>query len=204
MGNLCRIPHQKTCIGRAIANRRAHHLKTDTNMKIKLTLLAGASMLTIFSCESNKYSEVDQVKATSDLETYVDSVETVAQMRPLPDWSVIDKRFGQLESTAKEINKDLEVENTAVIALEERYQDAVADAKQEAENFDRSADLHMKNVEAWWDNKSKEMKTGTKIASIEIEASTKESLDWLTANFDNLSDDAKEKFTKISTDVSLN
>lgn len=173
-------------------------------MKIKLTLLAGASMLTIFSCESNKYSEVDQVKATSDLETYVDSVETVAQMRPLPDWSVIDKRFGQLESTAKEINKDLEVENTAVIALEERYQDAVADAKQEAENFDRSADLHMKNVEAWWDNKSKEMKTGTKIASIEIEASTKESLDWLTANFDNLSDDAKEKFTKISTDVSLN
>ncbi len=173
-------------------------------MKTKLTLLAGASMLTIFSCDSNKYSEVDQVKATSDLETFVDSVETVAQMRPLPDWSITDKRFGELESTAKEINKDLGVEDIAVLSLEERYQDAVADAKQEAENFDRSADLHMKNVEAWWDNKSKEMKTGTKIASTEIEASTKESLDWLTANFENLSDDAKEKFTKISTDVSLN
>jgi hypothetical protein len=62
----------------------------------------------------------------------------------------------------------------------------------------------MKNVEAWWDNKSKEMKTGTKIASNEIEASTKESMDWLTANFDNLSDASKEKFTKIRTDVSLN
>lgn len=173
-------------------------------MKTKLTLLAGASMLTIFSCESNKYSDVDQVKATSDLETFVDSVETAAQMRPLPDWSVTDKRFGKLESTAQEINKDLGVEDTGVIALKERYQDAVADAKQEAENFDRSADLHMKNVEAWWDNKSKEMKTGTKIASTEIETSTKESMDWLTANFDNLSDDAKEKFTKISTDVSLN
>jgi hypothetical protein len=144
------------------------------------------------------------VKATSDLETFVDSVETVAKMRPLPDWSITDKRFGELESSAKEINKDLEVEDTAVIALKERYQDAVADAKQEAENFDRSADLHMKNVEAWWDNKSKEMKTGTKIASNEIEASTKESMDWLTANFDNLSDASKEKFTKISTDVSLN
>jgi hypothetical protein len=181
-----------------------HHLKTGTLMKTKLILLAGASMLTIFSCESNKYSDVDQVKATSDLETFVDSVETVAKMRPLPDWSITDKRFGELESTAKEINKDLGVEDTEVIALEERYQDAVDDAKQEAENFDRSADLHMKNVEAWWDNKSKEMKTGTKIASTEIEASTKESMDWLTANFDNLSDAAKEKFTKISTDVSLN
>jgi hypothetical protein len=173
-------------------------------MKIKIILLAGASMLTILSCESNKYSDVDQVKATSDLESFVDSVETVAQMRPLPDWSITDKRFDELKSTAKEINKDLEVEDTAVIALEERYQDAVADAKQEAENFDRSADLHMKNVEAWWDNKSKEMKTGTKIASNEIEASTKESMDWLTANFDNLSDASKEKFTKIRTDVSLN
>ena len=161
-------------------------------------------MLTILSCESNKYSDVDQVKATSDLENFVDSVETVAQMRPLPDWSITDKRFDELKSTSKEINKDLEVEDTAVIALEERYQDAVADAKQEAENFDRSADLHMKNVEAWWDNKSKEMKTGTKIASNEIEASTKESMDWLTANFDNLSDASKEKFTKIRTDVSLN
>lgn len=173
-------------------------------MKTKLILLAGVSMFTIYSCDTKKYSDVDQVKATSDLETFVDSVETVAQMRPLPDWSITDKRFGELESTAKEINKDLGVEDTAVIALEERYQDAVADAKQEAENFDRSADLHMKNVEAWWDNKSKEMKTGTKIASTEIEASTKESMDWLTANFENLSDDAKEKFTKISTDVSLN
>lgn len=173
-------------------------------MKTKLILIAGASMLTISSCETNKYSDVDQVKATSDLETFVDSVETVAQMRPLPDWSITDKRFDELESTAEEINKDLEVEDTAIIALEERYQDAVADAKQEAENFDRSADLHMKNVEAWWDNKSKEMKTGTKIASNEIEATTKESMDWLTANFDNLSDASKEKFTKISTDVSLN
>lgn len=173
-------------------------------MKTKLILLAGATMLTISSCETNKYSDVDQVKATSDLETFVDSVETVAQMRPLPDWSITDKRFDELESTAKEINKDLEVEDTAILALEERYQDAVADAKQEAENFDRSADLHMKNVEAWWDNKSKEMKTGTKIASNEIEATTKESMDWLTANFDNLSDASKEKFTKISTDVSLN
>lgn len=173
-------------------------------MKTKSILLAGASMLTIFSCESNKYSDVDQVKATSDLETFVDSVETATQMRPLPDWSITDKRFDELESNAKEINKDLGVEDTAVLALEERYQDAVADAKQEAENFDRSADLHMKNVEAWWDNKSKEMKTGTKIASAEIETSTKESLDWLTANFDHLNDDAKEKFTKISTDVSLN
>ncbi len=88
--------------------------------------------------------------------------------------------------------------------MEERYQNAEADAKKEAENFDRSADLHMKNVEAWWDNKSKEMKTVTKIASNEIEASTKKSMDWLTANFDNLSDAAKEKFTKISTNVSLN
>jgi len=53
-----------------------------------------------------------------------------------------------LKSTAKEINKDLGVEDTDIIALEERYQDAEAAAKKEAENFDRSADLHMKNVEA--------------------------------------------------------
>lgn len=173
-------------------------------MKTKSLLLAGASLLTIFSCETNKYSDVDQVKATSDLETFVDSVETAVQMRPLPDWSVTDNRFNDLESNAKEINNDLGVEDTAVLALEERYQDAVADAKQEAENFDRSVDLHMKNVEEWWDNKSKEMKTGTKIASTEIDGTTKESLDWLTANYDNLGIDAQEKFTKISTDISLN
>lgn len=173
-------------------------------MKTKSILLAGAAILTIFSCDTNKYSDLDQVKATSDLETFVDSVESATQMRPFPDWTVTDKRFGELKSTAKEINQDLGVEDTAIIALEERYQDTVADAKQEAKNFERSTDLHMKNVEAWWGNKSKEMKAGTKIASSEIEVSTKESMDWLTANYDNLSDDAKEKFTKISTDLSLN
>ncbi len=55
-------------------------------------------MLTILSSETNKYSDVDQVKATSDLEAFVDSVETVAEMHPLPDWSITDKRFGELES----------------------------------------------------------------------------------------------------------
>ena len=61
---------------------------------------------------------------------------------------VLLNRFEELKSTAKEINKDLGVEDTDIIALEERYQDAEAAAKKEAENFDRSADLHMKNVEA--------------------------------------------------------
>lgn len=172
-------------------------------MKTKSILLIVASMFIISSCDTNKYSDVDLVKATSDLEIFVDSVETATKMRPLPDWSKTDKRFGELESNVKEINKDLGVEDTAVLALEERYQDAVANAKLEAENFDRSADLHMKNVEEWWDTKSKEMKKGTKIASTEIEGTTKESLDWLTENFDNLSDDAREKFTKIRTDIRL-
>ncbi len=58
-------------------------------------------MLTISSCETNKYSDVDQVKATSDLKTFVDSVETVAEMRPLPDWSITDKRFLELEHLLK-------------------------------------------------------------------------------------------------------
>lgn len=173
-------------------------------MKPRLFLLAGASILTVFSCESNQYNNEDQMKATSNLETFVDSVESEVKMRPLPDWSILDKRFTELESNAKEIYGDLGVEDTAVIALEERYKDAVADAKQEAENFDRSADLHVKNVEAWWDNKSEEMKTGSKIGSSEIEVTTKESMDWLTANFENLNEDAKEKFTKISTELSLN
>jgi len=48
-------------------------------------------MLTILSCELNKYSDVDQVKATSDLETFVASLETVAEMRPLPDWSITEE-----------------------------------------------------------------------------------------------------------------
>jgi hypothetical protein len=61
--------------------------------------------------------------------------------------------------------------------------------------------MHLENVEKWWETTSKEP-TATRAKTIEnIEASTKESFDWLEANFDKLSENSREKYNKIKNEL---
>ncbi len=170
-------------------------------MKTKAMLLASASLVALFSCETNKYTEQDQVRVTGELQTFVDSVETAVQMKPVHDWGKIDKRFDKLESKAEEVYKDRGVEETEIEALEERYEATITTAKQEAENFERTADMHMKNVEEWWDKKTDKLEANAQNTAADIEETTKESMDWLAENFEKLSDNTQEKFNEITAEL---
>lgn len=167
-------------------------------MKTKATLIIGASALVMFSCDTKNFTEQDRVEATTNLENYVDSVETAVQMIPAHNWSVIDERYDSLDSRADKVYKDLEIEDDNLEMLKERYEVAVKNGKAETENFERTADMHMKNVETWWDKTSAEIEKGGENTADGIEDATQESMDWLEKNFDKLDDDSKKKYEGIT------
>jgi hypothetical protein len=81
--------------------------------------------------------------------------------------------------------------------IENRYETAIDNGKRSAENFEKTAEMHLSNVEKWWETTSKEP-TATRAKTIEnIESTTKESLDWLEANFNNLKEESREKYSKF-------
>lgn len=172
-------------------------------MKTKATLLIGAAVVSValYSCETKNYTEADRVTATTNLENYVDSVENAIPMMPMHNWSVIDERYDSLDSRAEKVYNDLEVEDDNLEMLEERYELAVTNGKAEAENFERTAEMHMENVNTWWGKTSADMKEGTKVIAADIEDATKESMDWLDQNFEKLSDDNKRKYEEITMNL---
>jgi hypothetical protein len=167
-------------------------------MKTKATLIIGAAVVAIYSCDTKNYTEADRVQATENLGNYVDSVENAVKMVPVHNWPVIDERYDSLDSRADKVYKDLEIEDDNLEMLEERYEVAVKNGKAEAENFERTADMHMKNVETWWDKTSAEIEKGSKNTADDIEEATQESMDWLEKNFDKLDDNSKKKYEGIT------
>lgn len=172
--------------------------QTNLKMKTKATLIIGASALAMFSCDTKNYTEQDRVEVTTNLENYVDSVETAVQIIPVHNWSVIDERYDSLDSRAEKVYNDLKVENDNIEMLEERYETAIKNGKAEEENFERTADMHMKNVETWWDKTSADIEKGTKNTAEDLEEATQESMDWLEKNFDKLGDETKKKYEEIT------
>lgn len=170
-------------------------------MKLKATLLIGASVCALFSCETNKYQETDRVEATANLENFVDSVETAVKARPVHDWSLINTRYNQLESRADEVYKDLKYEEGGLEVLEDRYETIVSTGKREQENFEETTAMHMKNVENWNNMKAENLKKGVKNASNDIETAAKESMNWLETNMDKLGNETRETYNKIKVDL---
>jgi hypothetical protein len=170
-------------------------------MKIKSALVIGTVCIAMFSCERSTYTEQDRLTVTSDLNAFVDSVEMAVDASPVHDWSVIDSRYDSLESRSDKIYTDLKAEKTELDLIENRYETATDNGKRSAENFEKTAEMHLENVEKWWETTSKEP-TATRAKTIEnIEASTKESFDWLEANFDKLSENSREKYNKIKNEL---
>ncbi|REG88644.1 hypothetical protein [Algoriphagus antarcticus] len=170
-------------------------------MKTKATLIIGAAVVAMYSCDTKNYTEQDRVEVTTNLENYVDSVENAVQMVPVHNWSMIDERYDSLDSRAEKVYNDLEVEDDNLEMIEERYELAVKNGKAEADNFDRTAKMHMENVETWWDKTSSDIEKGTKRTADDIEEATQESMTWLEQNFDNLSDDYKKKYEDITMNL---
>lgn len=170
-------------------------------MKLKATLLIGASACALFSCETNKYQETDRVEATTNLENFVDSVETAVKTRPVHDWSMINTRYNTLESRADEVYKDLEYEENGLEMLEDRYETIISTGKREQENFEETTAMHLKNVESWNKMKAENLSKGVKNASNDIELAAQESMNWLETNMDKLGDETKETYNKIKVDL---
>ncbi|MEB2777169.1 hypothetical protein SYJ56_17775 [Algoriphagus sp. D3-2-R+10] len=170
-------------------------------MKTKATLIIGAAVVAMYSCDTKNYTEADRLQATENLENYVDSVETAVKVMPVHNWSLIDERYDSLDSRAEKVYNDLEAEDDNLEMIEERYEIVVKNAKAEAENFERTANMHLENVETWWDKASENMESGAKNTTEEIEETTQESLDWLEQNFDKLGDETKKKYEEITLNL---
>lgn len=173
-------------------------------MKTKATLLIGASVIALFSCEQSKYQETDRVAATTNLEKYVDSVDMAVKARPVHDWSMIDSRYNGLESRADEVYKDLKYEEDGLEVIENRYETIVSTGKREQKNFEETAEMHMTNVENWSKMKSENMKKGVKNAANDVENAAKESMNWLESNMDKLDNDRKDNYARIKIDLDKN
>ncbi len=170
-------------------------------MKLRATLIIGASTIALFSCERSKYQETDRVAATTNLEEFVDSVDMAVKAHPVHDWSQINSRYNQLESRADEVYKDLKYEEDGLDVIENRYETIVSTGKREQENFEETAEMHMKNVENWSKMKAENMKKGVKNASNDIEKAAMESMNWLEANMDKLGKDIRDNYSKIKIDL---
>ncbi len=173
-------------------------------MKSKVILLIGASVIALFSCETNKYKETDRVIATTNLEDFIDSVDMAVKARPVHDWSVINTRYNQLDSRADEVYKDLKYQEDGLEVLENRYETIVSTGKREQENFEETTAMHMKNVENWSKMKAENLKKGVKNASNDIEKASMESMNWLETNMDKLEKNTQENYSKIKIDLEKN
>lgn len=170
-------------------------------MKTKSTLLIGAALVSVFACETKEYSEQDRIEITSNLENYVDSLETAVKIVPVHNWSVIDERYDSLDSKAEVIYEDLNADDEKIEMIENRYEMIVENGKNEQQIFEETADMHMKNVELWWEKTSEDIENGTKNTLDDIEETTQESISWLEKNFDKLNKESKEKFEEIRIEL---
>ncbi|EAZ79191.1 hypothetical protein ALPR1_14009 [Algoriphagus machipongonensis] len=167
-------------------------------MKTKSTLLIGGAILvSAFACETKQYSEQDKKEVTSSLQSYVDSVETAVQIIPVHNWTVIEERYDSLDSHAEKVYEDLNVDDQEIETIEDRYEKIVENGKNEQQVFEEKADMHMKNVETWWNKTSENIETGTKNTIEDVEDATQESLTWLEKNFEKLSKESQEKYDEI-------
>lgn len=170
-------------------------------MKTKSTLLIGATFVTVFACETKQYDEQDKLDVTANLQSYVDSVESAVKIIPVHNWTAIEERFDSLDNKAEAVYNDLNADDQQIEMIETRYETIVENAKNEQELFEETAEMHMKNVETWWDKTSENIEKGSKNTLEDIEDATQESLDWLEKNFDKLGDESKEKFEKIKNEL---
>ena len=90
-------------------------------MKTQATLIIGAAVLAITSCDTKNYTEQDRLEATTNLKNYVDSVESAVKIVPVHNWSVIDERYDSLDSRAEKVYNDLKVDDDNLEMIEERY-----------------------------------------------------------------------------------
>lgn len=166
-------------------------------MKTKSTLLIGSVLIAVFACDTKQYDEQDKVEVTTNLENYVDSIETAVKIVPVHNWTAIDQKYDSLDNKAENVYKDLNADDQQIELIETRYETIVEKGKTDQEMFEETADMHMKNVETWWEKTTDDVEKGTENTIEDIEDATQESLDWLEKNFEKLSDESKKKVEEI-------
>ncbi|MFN3997253.1 hypothetical protein [Algoriphagus sp.] len=170
-------------------------------MKIKSTLIIGTACIAVFACQTNKYTEQDRVTATAALNSFVDSVETAIKVTPSHDWRTIDSRFDSLESRSIKVYSDLKAEKTEIEIIESRYATLIENGKRTEENFEKTAEMHLQNVEKWWATTAKEPTAKRKLTIQNIESTTKGSLDWLDENLNSLGESTRDKYNKMLVEI---
>lgn len=166
-------------------------------MKTKSTLLFGSILFSVLACQTKQYDEQDKIEVTINLENYVDSIETAVKIVPVHNWSAIDQKYDSLDHKAEIIYKDLKADDQQIELIETRYETIVEKGKTDQEMFEETADMHMKNIEIWWEKTTSDVEEGTEKTIEDIEEATQESLDWLEKNFDKLSTESKKKVEEI-------
>lgn len=140
------------------------------------------------------------MQATTNLENYVDSVQNIVAMNPRHNWNQIENRFDSLENRVEKINTDLEVEESSLEMTEEKFEMIIENAKRDEENFERTAEMHMNNLETWWETTTEKGGKNVNITAESMDATSKESWDWLEQNFEKLKDESKESYNEFKAE----
>ncbi len=169
-------------------------------MKTKAILILAAGMIALYSCNSTNYTESDRLQAMNKLNNYVDSVETAVDLLPTHDWDKIENRYEVLEDSAELVYNELKIEDEMLILTEARFELIVAEGKKEEANFRETAEMHLKNVENWWNKTKGNVVDATKNTSEDIDEAAKQSRAWLEANFDKLKEETREQYGKLKSE----
>ena len=168
------------------------------NTKTKATLI-GCSLLMIISCDPKEKS-ADKEILTSNLENYVDSIETAVRVNLEHNWNEIDRRYKNMKSEADKAY-DLSDDKSRLEQLESRYQEIIDSGKRNFDKIKNNSEMHMERLEKWWNNATVEAKTAAKNSGESLESGVKESMEWLEENFEKLGENIKTRYQKIKNEL---
>lgn len=170
-------------------------------MKASNFILIGGALAVAFACDNRE----DRLEARQEaLEDFVDSVETAVNRHDSHDWIVLDTRYNSLVRDLEMAELHLsEDEGGKREELDRRYAEAKANDESKTMDADveAQAEVHLENVETWWERTKDNVEEGAENTMEDIEEATQESMAWLEQNFEKLGDDVQERYRRVKVEI---
>lgn len=172
----------------------------------KLMIMSGA-LLMMISCD-NTERDNERKESKDYLESFVDSVEKVADERADHNWNELDRRYNTLEQRAETayVNSE-ENELEDLRKIEARYEEAKIEGKKKEVEMNQTAEMHISRIESWKETNPTATAGNRNTANrnnnnkTDMDETVKESVDWLENNFEKLGSDMRARYERIRADV---
>ncbi len=169
----------------------------------KLMIMSGA-LLMMISCDNNERDN-ERKEAKDNLESFVDSVEKVADDRADHNWNELDRRYNSLEQRAETayVNSD-DKDREDLRKIEARYEEAKIEGKKKEVEMNQKAEMHIGRIESWRENRTTATANRNTNNRDDMDDTVKESVDWLEDNFEKLGNDMRARYERVRADVRTN